>query len=257
MRRWVVGSLVGVLVAGTAHAGSEIRIETRRAGAAPDALPQRSTVEVEGRRLRADTADGRRTALWDAEAGVLQILDHAEKRVFRIDRGTASDVKGARDGLRGRIEGLPGASPETLDRWLGGAPPPPMELRNTGKRAEVGGASCRLLDAIRGGSRVAEICEGPPGAAGVTAASLAPARELARFLAEFGELLPPSIGGEGLDALVLAEQVQGVPLRVRVWPKQGPATESRIVGSVAKPIPPERFAAPPDYSPGLSLHVRQ
>jgi hypothetical protein len=252
----IVWLLCGLLAVGPAFAGTEITIETRKAGAPADAKPQRSVVEVEGRMLRAEMDGGRRGALWHGEEGALEILDHADKRVFRIDRATAQNVKGAREGLRNGLEGLPGASPEVVDRWLGGTAPPPMQLKSSGKSAQVNGVGCRLLDALRGGVRIAELCEGPPGSAGVTAAALAPARELAVFLAEVGDLLPPSLGGEGLDALVLAKQVQGVPLRVRAWPKDGPATESRIVQAVTKSFPPDRFQAPADYSPGLSVHVR-
>jgi hypothetical protein len=120
----------------------------------------------------------------------------------------------------------------------------------------VNGIACRLLDALRNGVRLAEVCEGPRGAAGVSPEALAPLRELAAFAAEVGDLLPKSMAGEGLDALVLVEQVQGVPLRVRAWPKDAPATESRIVRAVPKHFGPERFQAPPGYSPGLGIHVR-
>jgi hypothetical protein len=81
-------------------------------------------------------------------------------------------------------------------------------------------------------------------------------RELAAFAAEVGDLLPRSMSGEGLDALVLVEQVQGVPLRVRTWPKDAPPTESRIVRAVPKRFGPERFQAPAGYSAGLGIHVR-
>ena len=63
--------------------------------------------------------------------------------------------------------------------------------------------------------------------------------------------------GEGLDALVLVGQVKGVPLRVRVWPKDAVPTESRIVSAVPKPFGPERFQPPAGYEPGLGVHVRQ
>jgi hypothetical protein len=121
----------------------------------------------------------------------------------------------------------------------------------------VNGVACRLLDALRGGVRVAEICEGPRGAAGVTPEALAPARELAAFVAEVGALLPRSLGAESLDALLLVPQVKGVPLRVRAYPKDAPATESRIVRAVPKRFAAERFQPPADYRPGLVLGVRR
>lgn len=238
-------ALALLLVAGPALAGTEITIETRRAG--EGAKPERSVVEVEGRKLRADAGNGRHAALWSGEAGVLEILDHRERSIVRIDRATARQVLGAREGIRGRLEGLPPAQREALDGWLGGSPPAPVELRSRNESAEVNGIRCRLLDALRGGVRLAEVCEAPLGAAGVTHEALAPARELAAFLAEVGALLPRSLGAESLDALVLAPQLKGVPLRVRAWPKDAPATESRIVGAVAKRFPAERFQAPAGY----------
>jgi hypothetical protein len=252
--RW---TLLWLLAAGPALAGSEITIETRKANAAAGAKPQQSIVEVEGRRLRAEAGDGRHGALWSGEEGVLQILDHREKSILRIDRATARQVLGARDGIRGQVEGLPDAQRETVERWIGGGPPARLELKSHGKNAQVSGVACRLLDALRNGVRLAEICEGPRAALGVTPEALAPARELAAFVAEVGDLLPSSLGGEGLDALVLVQQVKGVPLRVRAYPKGAVATESRIVRAVPKRIAPERFQPPAGYQAGLGLHVRQ
>jgi hypothetical protein len=256
MRGWC-WTLVWLLAAGPALAGSEITIETRKANAAEGTKPQQSIVEVEGRRLRAEAGDGRHGALWSGEEGVLQILDHREKSILRIDRATARQVLGARDGIRGQVEGLPDAQRETVERWIGGGPPARVELESHGKNAQVSGVACRLLDALRNGVRIAEICEGPRSALGVTPEALAPARELAAFVAEVGDLLPTSLGGEGLDALVLVQQVKGVPLRVRAYPKGAVATESRIVRAVPKRIAPERFQPPAGYQPGLGLHVRQ
>jgi hypothetical protein len=242
------------LAAAPALAGTEITIETRKASR-PDAKPQRSIVEVEGRRLRAEAGNGRRGALWSGEEGVLQVLDHREQSVFRIDRATARQMLGARDGVREQLEALPPAQRETLERWIGGAPPAPVELRRTGGSAQVGGVGCRLVEALRGGARLAEVCEGPRAALGVTPEALAPARELAAFLAEVGSLLPRSLAGEGLDALALVPQLKGVPLRVRVWPPDAAASESRIVGAVPKRIAPERFQAPAGYRSGWNVQV--
>jgi len=244
-------ALCWLLVATPALAGTEVTIETRKAGAAADAKPQRSIVELEGRMLHAEWGDGRHGAVWRGEEGVLQILDHRKKTVFRIDRATAREVAGARE----VIDGLPAGSREAVERWIGGTAPAHVELRDTGKSAEVTGVACRLLDAFRNGVRLAEVCEGPRGAAGVTPEALTPARELAAFVAEVGDLLPRSMTGEGLDALLLVPQVKGVPLRVRAWPKDAVPTESRIVRAVPKPFGPERFQPPADYEPALGLHI--
>jgi hypothetical protein len=260
MKHWG-WALVVLLAAGPARAGSEITIETRQAGAAPEAQARRSVVEIEGRKLHAEAGDGRHGALWSGEEGVLQILDHGRKSVLRIDRATARSVTrsvaGAREGIRGQIGGLPEAQRETVERWIGGAPAAPVELKSSGKTAQVNGVACRLLDALRSGVRLAEVCEGPRFALGVTPEALATVHELAAFLAEVGDLLPRSLGAEGLEALVLVEQVKGVPLRVRVFPQDQVASESRIVSALPKRYAPARFQTPPGYEPGLGLHVRE
>ena len=249
--------LAVLLAAGPALAGTEITIETRKADAAPEAAPQRSVLEIEGRRLHAEAGDGRHAALWSGEDGVLQILDHRAKDVLRIDRATARRVEGARDGIRERIGGLPEAQRKAVEGWIGGAPAAPVELESSGKSAEVNRVHCRLLDVIRSGARLAEICEGPPGAAGVPPEVLVTLRELAAFLAEVGDLLPRSLGADGLEALTLVDQVKGVPLRVRVWPKDAVPTESRLVSARPKHFDPSRFQPPPDYQAGLGVHVRE
>jgi hypothetical protein len=52
-----------------------------------------------------------------------------------------------------------------------------------------------------------------------------------------------------------AERIEGVPLRVRAWPTDAPASESRIARAAARDYPPERFQAPPGYQPGLGIQV--
>jgi hypothetical protein len=256
MRR--AGFALALLLAGRAAlAGTEITVETRRAGAAPDAKPQQSLVAVEGRKLHADAGDGRHALVYRGEQGVLEVFDHRDKSVFTLDRATARSLSQRVDGARDVVQGLPEPQRRAVERLLGAEEPPAkVALRATGRSDRVNGIACRLLDALRNGVRLAEVCEGPRGAAGVSPEALAPLRELAAFAAEVGDLLPKSMAGEGLDALVLVEQVQGVPLRVRAWPKDAPATESRIVRAVPKHFGPERFQAPPGYSPGLGIHVR-
>ena len=117
--------------------------------------------------------------------------------------------------------------------------------------------ACRLLDALRDGARLAEICEGPTGAAGVTPEALAPVRELAAFAAEIGDLLPKLARRRGPRCARAGGEGEGVPLRVRAWPKDAPATESRLVRAVPKRFGPERFEAPAGYSAGLGIHVRE
>jgi hypothetical protein len=242
-----------LLAAHGALAGTEITLETRKAGAPPDKKPQRSIVAIEGRRLAAESGDGRRGALWSGEAGVLQILDHREKTVLRIDRATAREVLGTRDRVREQAERLPDSQRKTVERWLGGGPGPKVELRPNGGSASVGGVGCRLFDALRAGVRVAEVCEGPNSALGVGPGALAPVRELAAFLLEAGALIP---GAEDVEALALVPHVKGVPLRVRVWPKDAVPTESRLVGGVPKRFPPERFETPAGYTPRLVIGGR-
>jgi hypothetical protein len=247
-----------VLAARAALAGTEITVETRRAGAAPEAKPQQSLIAVEGRKLHADAGDGRHGLVYRGEEGVLEVFDHRDKSVFTLDRATARSMARGVDGARDAVRNLPEPQRRAVEGLLGAEQAPAkVELRASGRSDRVNGIACRLSDALRNGVRLAEICEGPRGAAGVSPEALAPLRELAAFAAEVGDLLPRSMAGEGLDALVLVERVQGVPLRVRAFPKDAPATESRIVRAVPKRFGPERFQAPPGYTPGLGLRVRE
>jgi hypothetical protein len=257
MRVRVLG-LALLLLARGALAGTEITVETRRVGTAEGAKPQQSLIAVEGRRLHAEAGDGRHGLVYRGEEGVLHVLDHREKSVLTLDRATARSMARGADGAREAVRGLPEPQRRAVERLLGEGPPPAkLVLRVTGRSDRVDGIACRLLDVLRDGVRLAEVCEGPRGAAGVTPEALAPLRELAAFAAEVGDLLPKSMAGEGLDALVLVEQVQGVPLRVRAWPKDAPATESRVVRAVPKQFAAARFEPPPGYSKGLGIHVRE
>ena len=240
-------ALALLLCARGALAGTEVTIETRKLAAPPGAKPQRSLLALEGRNLHFDAGDGRHALVFRGEAGVLEIIDHSRKSVVRIERASAVALAKRMDAAREELGPLLGPTPAAAK----------LALRATGKRDRVNGIGCRLLEALRGGVRLAEICEGPEGAAGVSREALVPLRELAAFAAEVGPLLPKSISAEGLDALVWVEQVKGVPLRVRAWPKDAPATESRLLRATPKRFDPARFQAPTGYSAGIGVRVRE
>jgi hypothetical protein len=248
--------LAGVLLAQAAFAGTEITLETRQAGAPADTKPRESRIAIEGRNLYAETQGGSHSLAYRGEAGVLEVYDHREQTVFRLDRATARSVASRVESARGAVEALPDAQRRALESVLGTPRRgPALELRETGQAASVEGVGCRLLELWQEKARRAEICEAPPGAAGVPAEALATVRELVAFGAEVADLLPRSLGGENLAALSGVERIQGVPLRVRAWPPDAPASESRIVGAAQREFPPERFRAPSGYRPGLGIRV--
>ncbi|MEN8161559.1 MAG: hypothetical protein ABFS41_15930 [Myxococcota bacterium] len=244
------------LLAQAALAGTEITVETRQADAAPDAKPRESRLAIEGRSLHAETTGGRHSLVYRGEGGVLEVYDHREKTVFRLDRATARSAARGVESAREAMEALPEPQRSALESALG------MErevdsvtLRETGRGDRVADVACRLLELRQGAVRRAEICEAPPGAAGVSAEALATVRELVAFASDVVDLLPAAVGAAGLAALAGAEKIDGVPLRVRAWPSDAPASETRIVRAVPRAYPPERFQPPPDYRPGLGIQI--
>ncbi len=236
-----------LLCARGALAGTELTVETRKLSDSPGAKPRRSLLALEGRSLHFDAGDGRHALVFRGAAGVLEIIDHSRKSVVRIERASAAALAQRMEAARAELGPLLGEAPA----------PAKLALRATGKHDRVNGIGCRLLEALRSGERLAEICEGPAGAAGVSREALAPLRELAAFAAEVGALLPKPASAEGLDALLLVEQLEGVPLRVRAFPQHAPATESRLLRATPKRFDPARFQAPPGYSAGIGIRVRE
>ncbi len=242
-----------LLVAPGALAGTEITLETRQAGAPPEAKPRISWLAIEGRSLQAELRGGRLSLVYRGGDGVLEVYDHRDKTVFRLDRSTADSVTRGMDAARGA---LPEPQRRALDSVLGTQPKSaPATLRETGRDDRVDGVACRLFELHQGTARRAEICEAPPGAAGVPAEALATVRELVAFGGDVAHLIPGSLGGDGLAALGGVERLEGVPLRVRAWPADAPASETRIVRAVPRSYPPERFRAPPGYRSGLGIQV--
>jgi hypothetical protein len=253
----VVGILLAaLLLAHGALAGTEITLETRQAGAPAGTEPRHSWIAIEGRNLHAETRGGSHSLSYRGVAGVLEVYDHRDQTVFRLDRSTASSVASKVDSARDAVEALPEAQRRALESVIGTRPKAPaVELRETGKGDAVGDVACRLLELWESGARRAEICEAPPGAAGVPPEALATVRELIAFGADVADLIPGSLGGENLAALEGVERIKGVPLRVRAWPRNEPASESRIVRAIPRDYPAEHFQAPAGYRPGLGIQV--
>ena len=123
-----------VLAAQPALAGTEITVETRRAGAAPARSRSAAWSRSRGGSSapRPATADTARCC--SGAEGVLEILDHSEKSVVRIDRATARSMARRMDGARDALEALPEPQRSTAERCSGASrKPAQVALRATGK----------------------------------------------------------------------------------------------------------------------------
>lgn len=256
--------LVSLALPAAAAGGVRMEAVTRSVDAEQGARTERTTLRVEGSRLRVDSGDGRGTLLYDAEAGKAWLLDHRDKKYVSVDRSQARALAGQARALqqevRKRLEGR--LSPEQMEAaedLLGGPPPAEVDsvrVRDTGGRGEVAGVACKELEVLRGEERVAELCGAEPGAAGLPPEAFAVVRDAAAFAEESVGGLAPGMGQVGMDLIQGAQDLDVVPMRVRAYEDGALVTESEVQEVVREDLPADVFALPEGYRSMFAVQIR-
>lgn len=246
--------LGGLLAAGSALAGTEVRTETRESERPDRVRPGRALFD--GPRLRVETDDGRRTIIYRADRGRAWVLDHKRKTYIEVEKPTADAV--ARQ-AREYLDALPPEQGEALARTLGAGTEAArgVEVRETDTVDEVGGISCRVVQVHSGAERLADVCRATYSDAGVDPASFSGVRDLQALLGgSLAAFIPRDSRDEGLAALESFAELDGVPLRVRAY-KDGQVDSTTVVKSIrSAPLPSSSFEVPDGYRPKISINIR-
>lgn len=260
--------LVAALAAAAppAEAGTVLVTATREL-AEPGEPPRTGRALLDGRRLRIDTREGERSIVYRGDRGLVWLIDHAKARYVEIDRPTPEMVAGE---ARRRLEELPpderAAARQALEDAKAAGDPAAggaadglrgLALRETGESDRVEGIPCRELAVLREGARIAELCRADYAEAGVSPESFAAVREVQALLRDSAAaLLAGESGDPGLAALASFGDLEGVPLRVRVFEQGEPTSETRVTGIESRPLDAADFEIPEGYRPRVTIRIR-
>lgn len=209
-------------------------------------------------------ADETHSVIYRADEDAAWVIDHRAKSYRSIDRETtvtvARGVGQANTTARRYIESLPPeqrqAAERLLDRTLG-TPirvSPDVEVRPRGATERIGGVPCALYEVRRAGKRRAEVCRSSFDAARVSDESRDAVRALADSLSVvLPALAPEHLRQDGVDALHAFAELDGVPLRVRLYEADAPSWELRVTEVVERSAPATAFDLPDGYQQNLSL----
>jgi len=251
-----------VLVAGPAGAGARFTIESRDLRLAEPRV-RASVLWLDGSRLRLE-ADETNSFIYRADEDVAWLIDHRAKSYRSIDREAtekvARGVGQANTAARRYIESLPPEQRRAAERFLDQTLGTPVdvsrdiEVRASGATERVGGVSCALYEVRRAGRRRAEVCRSSFEAASVSAQSRDAVRALADSLSvALPALAPEHLRQDGIDALHAFSELDGVPLRVRLYDADAPSWELRVTEVVERTAPASAFELPDGYERNLSL----
>jgi hypothetical protein len=251
-----------ILVAGPAGAGTRFTIESRDLRLTEPRV-QTSVLWLEGAQLRLE-ADETNSVIYRADEDAAWVIDHRAKSYRSVDRETsetlARGVGQVNTTARRYIESLPPeqrqAAARLLDQTLGTpiSVSPDIELRARSATEQVGGVSCALYEVRRAGRRRAEVCRSSFEAASVSARSRDAVRALADSLrVVLPALAPEHLRQDGVDALHAFSELDGVPLRVRLYEADAASWEVRVTEVVERAAPPTAFDLPDGYERNLSL----
>jgi hypothetical protein len=231
-----------------------------------DSPVQTSVLWLDGAHLRLE-ADETHTVIYRADEDVAWVIDHRDKSYRTIDRETAETVAQgvgqANTAARRYIEMLPPAQRQAAERLLDqtfGSPSavsPDIEVRASGANTRIAGVSCALYEVRRGAERRAEVCRSTFEAAAVGAQTRDALRALADTLGGIlPTLAPEHLRQDGIDALHAFSELDGVPLRVRLYEDGSAIWETLVTEVVERAAPATAFELPDGYERRLAVGGR-
>jgi hypothetical protein len=228
-----------------------------------ESKPATQVLWLDGPRLRLDL-DAAQSALYRADTDTAWWIDHRERTTRVLDGATTAAVAQrageANAAARRYLEALSparrAAAERLLDRTLGPqvAVSPDLELRSTGASDRIAGVPCDRFEVRRAGALRAEGCRAAFGAAGVSAESRKAVRSLSLLLrAALPTLAPAHSRQDAVDALQMFEQLDGVPLWVRLHEDGAAVWETRVTAIAEGAAPEAGFEPPAGYARGVGL----
>ncbi len=154
--------------------------------------------------------------LFDASNTILYVINHKDKSYMRIDNKVVTEISALMNTVSGVVGSQRNVFSDLLSTFGFGKKPkaaaqekPKVNLADSGRDLNIGGAQCRLYQALRNQKLQAEACFAPSSALNLTAVEY---DSLKKF-AEFGNLLLTKAGGllEVFGLEIPAVQMQSVP----------------------------------------------
>lgn len=260
--RFAMVSAAIVVLAGSSGAATQFTAESRDLRQS-DPKPKHSVLWLDGGLLRLET-DGENTVIYRGDRDLAWLIDHRDKSYRAIDRETtesvAQGVGQANTAARRYLEMLPPTQREAAERLLDqtlGSPTvvsQDIELHATGAVESIAGVSCAIYEIRRAGGRRAEVCRASFEAASIDAATREALRALTRTLRSvLPSLAPEAFRQDGVDAVHAFDELDGVPLRVRLFEKGVPVWETHVADVVRRAAPATAFELPDGYERRIAL----
>lgn len=198
------------------------------------------------------------------------IIDHDARRVQQLSEQMLRAMQTMEGGPQGNV-GTSGAAQRRMSESLRGLPPEERararkktgqnsgdgdslsdfapEARRTGQMAEIAGVQCEVVEMIRRGQKISELCLADPASIDGGEEMVAAMRDMSAFYEDFSETLPPETPAE------LSMRLQPFdgqfPVRIRRFENGQAVSEMVLTQASAESQNSATFEAPADYERGL------
>jgi hypothetical protein len=201
----------------------------------------KSTVHVEGSRLRVEGTDG--VMIFDADTKTLFQIDPARKNYREMNE---ADMKAMRAELDRAMEQMPPEVRAQVQARLGSpakGPPPKPRWERTGRTEEAMGRRCEVYRAVVEGKATGEACVVPFEALDVQRSDFRVFEALAEFTRSFA-----GAGAQGGAGGVEWREVPGMPVVTWSLDERGERREDFRATRVQRAsVPPDRFRPPAGF----------
>lgn len=264
---WVFGMMV---LPGMARADAVMDLESRDLETGDVTAYRIATRGGDVRLSAPGESDGLFDLVYRPNSDDVLIVDHDSRRVQRLSEQMLRAMQTMDGGPQGGV-GTSGAAQRRMSEALRGLPPEERVQarkkirqgggngeslgefapapRRTGRTQEVAGIQCAIVEMIRQGQKISELCLADPAKVDGGAEMIAAMRDMGAFYEDFSETLPPETPAE--LSMRLAPFEGRIPLRIRRFENGRAVSETVLTKVSAESQDAGTFQPPPNYERGI------
>lgn len=257
------------LAAAAARADAEFELESRDLSSDTETAYRIATSESRVRMAVADGGDDMFDLVYRPDEDDILIIDRAGRKVQQLTKQMLRAMQTMDGGPGSRSVGASSQAQSQMSDALRGLPPEERvqlrkklqsqgsgsvkefapAARQTGRTAEIAGISCEIVEMVRRGQKVSELCLADPETIPGGAEMMTAMQDMSAFYEDFSETLPPGTPAE--LSVRLAPWNGQFPLRIRRFQNGRAVSETVITGANDEAVAAAMFEAPEDYARGL------
>lgn len=255
MKRTILAAAAWISLAGLLQAGVVIEMESK--DLRNHRIKGSEKTFAQGEMLAMENTDGQTTMIFRGDR--MLVIDHRERSYTEIDEQTMEEIgaqlNDAMKQMKERLESLPPAQREMMERMMKGRMPAgmnmePIDIRvEPGEKQSVGDYSCRMYSIYLNDDKSQELCAAPLSEVGAASEAWEAFQAMAHFSRKMMESFTQGPFAQMVNSnpFAMLEEIDGLPILTRSYVNGKATEEKRLLSITSQSLDDEVFLPPQDY----------